>query len=196
MVSDNFLSRANEFVAFRVSSQDQHFLQSRWENILVERDRLDEYILHEIPGIEVLLSAITAHSKLRSVDGDEKERVIYPGLAYWIVLRAGFRDIRLLNDKMQKGPFSGTLKILLQPHQTSAKEISNAFLIVLKDTMTGCVPHLVNRSIQHCLNVASTSLSATASNAKVFSKEEHYEALTAAGQALGRYKLSIHLCQI
>lgn len=201
LLHENFFTPDYEFVAFRITSfnQDQDILQNRWENIVFEREQLDEYVLQMVPGIEVLFSSITAtQSIVRKAQGEGKDRFIYPGIAYWIVLKAGCRDMRMLCDKMQSNPFGGNLKILLQPHQTSAKEISAALHTVLKDTTQGCVPHIVQHNAGHHIpDSASTVHSAPPSIVKVYAlTNENLEVLTSAQEALKRYKLPIQIFQI
>ena len=44
---------------------------------------------------------------------------------------------------MESNPIGATLKIQLQPFQTTEKDISNTLFMAVKDNMSGCVRHMV-----------------------------------------------------
>ena len=133
--------------AFRMSwfSQESDFLQKIWDEIVHLRVKLDCMVTN-IPGVDVCVSAITAtKSGLRKTQ-DPAERKIYPGVSYWIVTPdTGFNERDLFN-RMQANPFGATMKLLLQPYQSSKKDVCTALYGVVKDNMEGCVRRMVDMS--------------------------------------------------
>ena len=131
--------------AFRLSwfSQDPVFLEDLWNNIISLRTNLDARV-QEIGGICTVVSAITG--TISGVHKAGQQRRVYPGVAYWIVIKDSAFSERMLFNHMNTNKAGATMKLLLQPYQQDEKHLCNALCAALKDNIDGCVRRLVNRA--------------------------------------------------
>lgn len=110
----------------------------------------------KLPGTRMCLSALTA---TRAAKKDERNNLkIYPGVAYWTVHETdAFYSMGHFNYLSSVACKMGaTLKLLLQPLQTSEKDLCNALFCVLKDSMDQtCVRKLADMSAGMCLGLTA-----------------------------------------
>ena len=119
--------------------------QSIWDQIVMVRGELDK-LAKTIPGGIFVVSAIGASfSPIKS--GQKTSYKIHPFVAYWLVSKR-MTDNRNLCEIMNTNNCGAQVKIMLQPYQTSEKDISNALFNVVKDNVAGCVRRLVEDSCQ------------------------------------------------
>ena len=118
---------------------------------LVElREELDKMV-QTLPGVLFFVSAITATSSKNRSQG-VYTHFIHPGVGYWVVTDpdVGFNQQQLFTT-MQLNRFRASMKLLLQPYQQEEKHILNSLHLVLRNTMDGCIPSMVQASALQCL---------------------------------------------
>ena len=123
-----------------------------WDQIVLMRVELDR-LVQQIPGALFLVSAINATSA-QMKSGSETSYKIHPGIVYWLVSRQPITDQRSLCSHMNANNCGAMLKLVLQPYQTTEKDIRNALFSGVKDNMEGCVRRLVEESCSHCYGPA------------------------------------------
>ena len=111
-----------------------------WGQIAETRTMLDA-LVRQVPNLLFIISSINATNASFS-DGT---RMVKPGVAYWVVSREAL-DCCELSKHMGRNNVDATLKILLQPFQTSEKDVTNVLYSAVKDNMGGCVRRLVEDS--------------------------------------------------
>ena len=130
--------------AFRLSwfGQSTEHLSIVWDQVVPLRDQLDQK-MKEIGGVIYFVSAITATTSGKKKDAPTQKRLVFPGVAYWLVSLANFSERDLFNH-MQNNGLGATMKLLLQPFQQTEKDLANGLFQVLKDNMEGCVRKMIN----------------------------------------------------
>ena len=124
---------------------------------LVElREELDKMV-QTLPGVLFFVSAITATTSRERIEG-MTNYFVHPAVGYWVVYAPSVgMDQKDLFCTMQENRLSATLKLLLQPYQHDARHIINSLHLILKNTMDGCVPRMVQASALQCLGQAGAN---------------------------------------
>ena len=119
---------------------DHATTQLAWQQIVQWRESLDA-VIRAVPDCVYFVSAVTA-----TVSNGK----VLPAVGYWIVMRSAISDCKLLMAHLTANKLSAKPKLLLQPYQKSEKDFSNALFKIVKDNMSGCVPRLMQESVQIC----------------------------------------------
>ena len=130
-------------VAVRLTWPKDSPRQNLWQQIVRLRRDLDA-ITCRLPSCAYFVSAITA---VKQNDQFKQPRV-WPAVGYWAVLREPLRECKLIMDLYNQNLCGAAVKLMLQPYQTTEKDLSSVLFNLVKDNVRGCVPRLVQISQQ------------------------------------------------
>lgn len=121
-------------------------LWNTYTQLVFLRETADN-VARSLPGVQFFVSCLTATTSGKSGQVVGKQRLIYPGVSYWIAVKdspdRGYS--RSIYSTMKEQVQGGSLKLLLQPIQQSTQEVTNSLYATLKDNNMGsCVRKLIN----------------------------------------------------
>ena len=132
-------------VAVRLTwPKDDSARQAMWDQITAVRHDLDALAM-QLPHCLYFVSAITA---VKQCDRSKKETKIWPAVGYWAVLKQPVGDCKLIINAFSQNSCGAAVRLMLQPYQTSEKDVSGVLYNMVKDNVRGCVPRMVQASLQ------------------------------------------------